>query len=84
MKVNPFIAGLLVVALLGVGTVPGIAHGAASPVKCWLNQVVVTSMTVVALVGRLERADLVGLRARLLDVGRYDVGSENEGGVEKE
>ena len=28
MKVNPLIAGLLMVALLAVGTVPGIAHGA--------------------------------------------------------
>ena len=28
MKVNPFIAGLLMAALLAVGTVPGNAHGA--------------------------------------------------------
>ena len=60
-----------------------VGHHAATPVVGGLHGRVITAMAVVALVGRLQRADLIGLRARLLNIRGYGIGGEENGRKEE-
>ena len=57
----------------------GLRHHTAAPVVRRFDGRVVAAVAVVALVGRLEVADLLRLRSGLLDIGRYRFSGNRDG-----